>query len=80
MPHARRRPHGTALSDSGPQMQPGTCKYQNCSAVGFWIEKLQVDIDQPTNTERVPAFDNVCNSTKVSNKRNQVLMTIGYKF
>ena len=37
-------------------------------------------VDQPTNAERVPAFDNVCNSTKVSNKRNQVLMTIGYKF
>lgn len=37
-------------------------------------------VDQPTNAERVPAFDNVCNSTRVSNKRNQVLMTIGYKF
>lgn len=37
-------------------------------------------VDQPTTTERVPAYDNVCGSTKVSNKRNQVLMTIGYKF
>ena len=37
-------------------------------------------IDQPTNAERVPAYDNVCDATKVSNKRNQVLMTIGYKF
>ncbi len=27
-----------------------------------------------------PEFDNVCGATKVSNKRNQVLMTIGYKF
>lgn len=37
-------------------------------------------VDQPTNTERVPEYDNVCNPTKVSNKRNQLMMTIGYKF
>lgn len=30
------------------------------------------------NTE--PKYDNVCNAVKVNNKRNQVLMTIGYKF
>lgn len=37
-------------------------------------------IDQPQNSPRVPEYDNVCDATKVSHKRNQVLMTIGYKF
>lgn len=37
-------------------------------------------VDMPANAEREPAYDNVCDATKVSNKRNQVLMTIGYKF
>lgn len=36
--------------------------------------------DQPSNSERVPAYDNLCDATKVSNKRNQVLVTVGYKF
>ncbi len=37
-------------------------------------------IDNPSNSQRVPAYDNVCSAAKVSNKRNQVIMTIGYKF
>lgn len=27
-----------------------------------------------------PKFDNVCDAVKVSNKRNQLLFTVGYKF
>lgn len=26
------------------------------------------------------AYDNVCDAVKVSNKRNQLLLTLGYKF
>lgn len=38
-------------------------------------------VDAPANAaDRRPEFDNICGATKVSNKRHQILFTVGYKF
>lgn len=48
--------------------------YQYCQTNGdFYPFMSYVD-----NSE--PKFDNVCDAVKVSNKRNQLLFTVGYKF
>jgi hypothetical protein len=63
------------------------------AGVGYTYNKLFIDLAyqySQTNGEFYPfmsytdnsnsAYDNVCESAKVSNKRHQVLLTLGYKF
>ncbi len=63
------------------------------AGVGYAYKKMFVDVAyqySQTNGEFYPfmsytdssdsTYDNICNAAKVSNKRHQVLLTLGYKF
>ena len=63
------------------------------AGIGYTYNKLSIDLAyqySQTDGEFYPfmsykdkdnaSYDNICNAVNVSNKRNQLLLTLGYKF